>query len=534
MSKLRTAVMVRKTSLKRKESLKNSPQRKRLCQEQIKEESPRIVPVKEIAYHSFKDLTEIHSIRASLLSWYDKNKRELPWRRMVVIESNLNKRAYAVWVSEIMLQQTQVATVINYYNKWMQRWPTLQDLTKATLEEVNEMWSGLGYYSRGRRLHEGARKVLSECKGEMPKSAEELQKLLPGVGRYTASAIASIAFGQVTGVVDGNAVRVLCRTRAIGADSTSSAVTEALWTLANILVDPVRPGDFNQAIMELGATICTPKAPLCSDCPVQTHCRAYQQVIKEEEAVSKRLLGNTMSKVSCTPDIEECGSCSLCLPDKKSWVSSLGVMNFPRKPAKKPPRTERTLTCVVTRKRSTGDTEEYFLVQRPNFGLLAGMWEFPSILLEAELTEKKQKHIILDRLTELLGRSVMEANLRHLGEVVHIFSHIHQTYQVYSNSFSDAAINTVKQEQTECPSFRWVTKAEFHQSAVSTAMKKVFSLFSQSCMNEKLPVKGNKRERDSVPNGEERKGRKHTAPKDSGRRQLSMDSFFKPAVKEPL
>ncbi|XP_067893145.1 adenine DNA glycosylase isoform X3 [Heterodontus francisci] len=537
MSKLRATVMGRKTSLKRKENVKDSPQRKRLCHKQIKEELPRIVSVKEIGYHSFKDLTEIHSIRMNLLSWYDKSKRELPWRRMAVTESDLNKRAYAVWVSEIMLQQTQVATVINYYNKWMQRWPTLQDLAKATLEEVNEMWSGLGYYSRGRRLHEGAQKVsevLSEFKGEMPKNAEELQKLLPGVGRYTASAIASITFGQVTGVVDGNVVRVLCRTRGIGADSNSPPVTETLWILANILVDPVRPGDFNQAMMELGAIVCTPKAPLCSECPVQAHCRAFQQVMKEREAVSKRLLDNTTSKLTSIPDIEQCGSCSLCLPDKESWDSSLGVMNFPRKPAKKPPRTERTLTCVVMWKRDADDAEKYFLVQRPKFGLLAGMWEFPSILLEAELTEKKQKHIILDRLTELLGSSVTEANLQHMGEVVHIFSHIHQTYHVYSNSFNDANANTVEQEETEHPSVRWVTKDEFHQSAVSTAMKKVFRLFTHSSMNEKLFDKGDKRECGSGKNGEEQKGRKHKAPKDGGGRQLSMDRFFRPAVKEPL
>ncbi|XP_048458311.1 adenine DNA glycosylase isoform X2 [Rhincodon typus] len=240
MSKMRTTVILRKASLKRKKNVRSSSQSKKLCQEQIKEELPRILTGKEAAYHSFKDLTEIHSIRANLLSWYDKSKRELPWRRM--------------------------------------RWPTLQDLAKATVEEVNEMWSGLGYYSRGRRLHEGAQKVMSEFKGEMPKTAEELQKLLPGVGRYTASAIASITFGQVTGIVDGNAVRVLCRVRAIGADSTSPTVFEALWMLANSLVDPFRPGDFNQAIMELGATVCTPKAPLCSECPVQAHCRAYQQV----------------------------------------------------------------------------------------------------------------------------------------------------------------------------------------------------------------------------------------------------------------
>uniref|UniRef100_A0A4W3I755 Adenine DNA glycosylase n=1 Tax=Callorhinchus milii TaxID=7868 RepID=A0A4W3I755_CALMI len=419
-------------------------------------------PPLEVGYHSFKDVAEIHSFRTSLLSWYDKSKRDLPWRRLVTTVSDLNKRAYSVWVSEIMLQQTQVATVIDYYNKWMQRWSTLQDLSKATLEEVNEMWSGLGYYSRGRRLHEGAQKVVSEFKGEMPKSAEELQKLLPGVGRYTAGAVASIAFGQVTGVVDGNVIRVLSRTRGIGADSTSPAVTEALWLLANTLVDPARPGDFNQAMMELGATVCTPKAPLCPECPAQPHCRAYRRVVLNHSCI-------------CFNPAGSAGSCSLCFPASQCWDGSLGVMNFPRKPVKKPPRVERTLTCVVERPTNAGGLE-YFLVQRPSSGLLAGMWEFPCAFLETEVSEKEQKQILSDRLNSLLGRSTTPADLQHVGEVVHIFSHIHQTYRVYIHFLSeepDAA--AVKKEATETPSSssRWVTKDGLHQSAVSTAMKKV-------------------------------------------------------------
>ncbi|XP_048458243.1 adenine DNA glycosylase-like [Rhincodon typus] len=256
--------------------------------------------------------------------------------------------------------------------------------------------------------------------------------------------------------------------------------------------------------------------------------------MKEQESVSKRLLGNTLSKISSTPDIEECENCSLCLPDKESWISSLGVMNFPRKAAKKPPRTERTLTCVVTRKRNAGDAEEYFLVQRPNVGLLAGMWEFPSILLEVEMTEKEQKCTVLDRLTELLGSSVTEKNLQYLGEVVHIFSHIHQTYLVYSNSLGSAPIDTVKQGETKCPPFRWVTKAEFQQSAVSTAMKKVLKLSSHSSTVEKLLDKDDKRVRGSEKNRKEQKRRKHKAPTEHGGRQLSMDSFFRTTVKESL
>ncbi|XP_010766663.1 adenine DNA glycosylase, partial [Notothenia coriiceps] len=179
-------------------------------------------------FHTFPDPADVERLRSQLLCWYDQEQRELPWRTLAVTESDLNIRTYAVWVSEIMLQQTQVATVINYYNKWMKRWPTVQDLATATLEEVNQMWAGLGYYSRGRRLHEGAQKVVSELKGQMPRTVDSLLKQLPGVGRYTAAAVGSIALGQVTGAVDGNLIRVLCRLRAVGADSTSSAVTEAL------------------------------------------------------------------------------------------------------------------------------------------------------------------------------------------------------------------------------------------------------------------------------------------------------------------
>ncbi|KAA8590015.1 hypothetical protein FQN60_013380 [Etheostoma spectabile] len=179
-------------------------------------------------YHAFPDPADVVLLRSQLLNWYDKEKRELPWRTLAVTESDRNIRTYAVWVSEIMLQQTQVATVIDYYIKWIKRWPTVQDLAAATLEEVNQMWAGLGYYSRGKRLHEGAQKVVSELKGQMPRTVDSLLKQLPGVGRYTAAAVGSIALGQVTGAVDGNVIRVLCRLRAIGADSTGPAVTEAL------------------------------------------------------------------------------------------------------------------------------------------------------------------------------------------------------------------------------------------------------------------------------------------------------------------
>nr|XP_020638957.1 adenine DNA glycosylase isoform X3 [Pogona vitticeps] len=393
------------------------------------------VPSQQSLFHTFSNETEIRAFRKSLLTWYNKCKRDLPWRKMASGETDADRRAYAVWVSEIMLQQTQVASVISYYNQWMQKWPTLQELAKASLEEVNELWSGLGYYSRGKRLQEGACKVVSQMAGHLPRTAEELQKLLPGVGKYTAGAIASIAFGQVTGVVDGNVIRVLCRSRAIGADPTSSAVADRLWALAHTLVDPAHPGDFNQAMMELGATVCTPKAPLCTKCPVQRHCRAYHMVKKDQLLSAKKLLGKAGSKSFQLLDVEECaavtGSCSLCLPPSDPWDPSLGVANFPRKATKKQPRIEHTAICLLQR-RGADEKLEYLIVQRPSSGLLAGLWEFPSLILEPG-QEKQQKVALAHHLQAWVGNVVAVGCLQHVGEVF-------KAYEEWSSKISSAKV----------------------------------------------------------------------------------------------
>ncbi|XP_044882995.1 adenine DNA glycosylase isoform X4 [Mauremys mutica] len=489
------------------------------------------VSAQQSAYHLFSHPAEIEAFRKNLLSWYDKCKRDLPWRKLAARESDANRRAYAVWVSEIMLQQTQVATVIDYYNRWMQKWPTLQALAKASLEEVNELWAGLGYYSRGKRLQEAAQKVESELAGQMPATAEELQRLLPGVGRYTAGAIASISYGrQATGVVDGNVIRVLCRVRCIGADSSSPAVADRLWDLANALVDPARPGDFNQAMMELGATVCTPRAPLCMECPVKHHCRARCRVEKELEFASKRLLGKAASSCSQAPDIEECaaaaGSCSLCLPASEPWDSSLGVANFPRRAAKKQPRAERTATCVLERRGPRGEPE-YLIVQRPSSGLLAGLWEFPSLAWGPGLKEKQQREALLAHIQAWAGEAVAGGRLRHVGEVSHVFSHIHQTYVVYSLLLGGepGTASGGRAELLERPAFRWVTRAEFQKSAVSTAMKKVWKACEPQSCEGRGPSQGCKRKRGADPS---RAGQwKVEADGSLPPRQLSLDAFLK-------
>ncbi len=195
--------------------------------------------------------------RASLLTWYDRYRRDLPWRAC--------RDPYRVWLSEIMLQQTRVAAVIEHYREFLRRFPTVKKLAAAREASVLAAWSGLGYYRRARMLHAAAKVIVREKGGKFPATKEEL-RALPGVGRYTAAAIASIAFDEPVAVVDGNVERVLQRV------AGKRLAGEELWAAANHLLDAKRPGDFNQAMMELGAVVCTPRAPECLTCPVVELC----------------------------------------------------------------------------------------------------------------------------------------------------------------------------------------------------------------------------------------------------------------------
>ena len=200
-----------------------------------------------------------------LVAWYRNARRDLPWRR--------TRDPYAIWVSEIMLQQTRVAVVVPYWQRWMARFPTPAALAAAELDDVLSAWSGLGYYRRARNLHRGAREVVARYRGRLPDNAGELRSL-PGIGRYTAGAIASMAFDRREPLVDGNVARVLARLFAVEEDVKRPAGQARIWQLAGELVPADAPGDFNQGLMELGATVCTPAAPRCSDCPLATRCAA--------------------------------------------------------------------------------------------------------------------------------------------------------------------------------------------------------------------------------------------------------------------
>jgi A/G-specific adenine glycosylase len=208
----------------------------------------------------------VRRLRAPLLRWFARHKRDLPWRR--------TRDPYAIWVSEVMLQQTQVATVLPYYRRFLERFPDVAHVADATEEEVLGYWSGLGYYRRARSLHAGARQVMERHGGLVPHDPLAL-RALPGVGRYTAGAIASIAFGRAEPVLDGNVRRVLTRALALdGATVGFARETRRLWDAAAHLARGRRPGDVNQALMELGALVCTPAGPRCRRCPVRTLCRA--------------------------------------------------------------------------------------------------------------------------------------------------------------------------------------------------------------------------------------------------------------------
>ncbi|XP_061200925.1 adenine DNA glycosylase isoform X3 [Neopsephotus bourkii] len=428
MSQLRVAAAAA-GGLRRTGSRAALPARRRRKGASPRKAAPAPAPGPPSSRHLFSDPAETEALRRNLLAWYDTCKRDLPWRTRAATEPDADRRAYAVWVSEIMLQQTQVATVIDYYNRWMQKWPTLQALAQASLEEVNELWAGLGYYSRGKRLQEAARKVVSELAGRMPRTAEDLQQLLPGVGRYTAAAIASISYGQVE---------------------------------------------------------------------------------KELASASQKLLG----KATPVPDVEDCaGGCPLCPPAAEPWDSSLGVTNFPRKAAKKQARVARAATCVLERRGCRG-APQYLIVQRPSSGLLAGLWEFPSLPLAQDLQEEKQREALAEHLQAWIGQPVVAGDLQLIGEVIHIFSHIHQTYVVYSLSLD----GDVTLDPASSPS-RWVTEEEFHASAVSTAMKKVLKVCGKQQEKGSNPGQGSKRKR-----GAKAQGTGSTGPGT----QLSLRAFLRP------
>jgi A/G-specific adenine glycosylase len=348
------------------------------------------------------------SIRSALadrlLAWFVGNARDLPWRR--------DRSPYRVWVAEVMLQQTQVNTVVPYYERFLSRFPTVQALAGAPLEDVLKIWEGLGYYARARNLHAAALQIVATHDGKLPDTFEGLIAL-PGVGRYTAGAIASIVFGRQVAAVDGNVRRVLCRVFGIREDVSRSAVQRRLEALATSLLPPARAGLFNEALMELGATICTPRAPRCGDCPLDAFC---------------------LASASGEPET---------LPVRSS--------------RKRVPHYQVAAAVTV-------HADGRLLVAQRNAGdMLGGLWEFPGGRREGDET-----------LPECLVREMQEeldvevAVGESLVVIKHAYTHFHITLTAFL-----CRLIAGEPRCLDCAAFRWVSPVELDGLPMSVVDRKV-------------------------------------------------------------
>jgi A/G-specific adenine glycosylase len=309
---------------------------------------------------------EAEAIRHALLSWFRRRARDLPWRR--------TRNPYRVWLSEVMLQQTRVDTVVPYYRRFVRAFPSVQALAAAPLSRVLKLWEGLGYYARARHLHAAAQRIMREHGGRLPSSAREWAEL-PGVGRYTAAAIASITQGEPLAALDGNARRVLSRLVGLETALDESRTVEQLWSLAERLLDRARPGDFNQALMELGATVCRPRNPDCGVCPLVRWCRAYATGRQRELPVRAR--------------------------------------------RRAPGRIEAVAAAIFRGQRC-------LFVRRPARGLLGGLWELPGGVVPRG---RNATEMLVRHLRELLGVEVRVGRL--LARVRHEFTHRSLRLRVY-------------------------------------------------------------------------------------------------------
>lgn len=351
---------------------------------------------------------EIRSIRAALLGWYDAHRRELPWRAAPGTAPD----PYRVWLSEVMLQQTRVETVKDYYARWLVRFPTLEALAAAPLDDVLKQWEGLGYYSRARNLHRAVREVAERYAGRVPERPADF-RALPGVGRYTAGAVMSIAFGRSEPLVDGNVRRVFAR----WTDEPEPGAA-ALWALAGRLVPGERPGDLNQALMELGATVCTPRGPRCGACPVREHCLAFQRGTQAERPAAKR---------------------------------------------RGPLPHEDVASAVIERE------GRLLLAQRPHDARLGGLWEFPGTLRapgepDAAAAERAARE----------GAGVEVRAGAPIGTVKHAFTHLTAAYHAVRCAYVGGEARPLRYAAVA-----WVEPARLAEYALPVAQRKIAGLAAE-------------------------------------------------------
>ena len=300
-------------------------------------------------------MNEVHLLVDHLLNWYDENKRPLPWR-----EQN---NPYYTWVSEVMLQQTQVKTVIPYFERFITALPTIQALAEVSDDRLHKLWEGLGYYRRASHLKKAAQEVMTYHDGLLPETYEALQKL-SGIGRYTAGAIASIAFGERRPAIDGNLMRIFARLLCLSYPTNTTKSYGQYEQIITPYVPSHRPGDFNQAMMDLGATICLAKgAPLCLHCPIRQHCQSFKDNL---------------------------------------------IHLYPKKESKPAKKEEKRIIFILARQDG-----KLLIKRRPSKGLLAGLWEFINLLDTGQLPE-----------TFLEEENYHPLEVQSLGKAKHIFTHI--------------------------------------------------------------------------------------------------------------
>lgn len=504
------------------------------------------------------DVNFVTFFRKELLSWYHTNRRMLPWRGdnqtlgrnyEDILGSKIFTSPYGTWVSEIMLQQTRVETVIDYWLKWMKRFPTVETLAFASPEEVNQLWAGLGYYRRAQLLLKGAQTIVQSFASEIPSSVNELLKI-PGIGPYTAGAISSIAFGKTEPIVDGNVIRVFSRIFALDYEVGTKKMDEACWGLSAKVVDLVDPGNFNQALMELGALVCKPTSPDCSQCPLKSVCAAYCLAQNSEN--------------SSSVDIEDSHD------GNDINITPFEVTYFPRKAPKKKPRQIILSVGVFFQSEEKADDIEhrYLMVRRPNRGLLANQWEFPNAIM---WEENSKEEVVIDsnesnnipsfspdelilpfpmylkenfdiqwiQSEERLGvvdssstcmcqdiciissvlNDQLSKNESFLEEpIIHVFSHqkhimhisMHQVVEL-----SSPLLSTVQPDEDRALSvgsryreFRWMTAEEIYKIGITSGCKKILQKVTLEHSKRKLESKGNKTKDIKSPKLINRKKRK--------------------------
>ncbi|TAJ97067.1 MAG: A/G-specific adenine glycosylase [Candidatus Manganitrophaceae bacterium] len=340
----------------------------------------------------------------NLLKWYHAHGRDLPWRRTA--------DPYAIWISEIMLQQTQVATVLPYYARFLSRFPTLRDLAAAPLDKVLKSWEGLGYYARARHLHRAANEMVARFEGNFPSRFEEILSL-PGIGRSTAGAIATIALGQRHPILDGNVKRVLCRYFCVEEDPKKKETEKQLWQFSEKLLPRKEPDHYTQAIMDLGATICTPAEPRCPLCPVRNQCKAF------EKGVQGRLPMKALGKR---------------VPER-DYVA--GVLF----------RGKRVL-----------------IRRRPAKGLLGGLWEFPGGQVDLDGKGRSVEKKITEALRKEIPWRVDQWSP--WGKVKHTFTHFKMTLHVYSGRSGERQGQNTDEQ-------KWVDVEALSDYAFSSAHQKI-------------------------------------------------------------